>query len=170
VRVYLPATLPLLEQWLAAGEAELAVGTSVFAVTPALRESYREADLDELEHAAQVDASVGSLRLLADDPAAPRRRVVVAAEIADDLVTPDSSRGRAKVLLDGPVAISRWASALVDEADSAAVVADAIAALAAAAGDGWVDPAVADAQFALDEAEAHELGWYAVQELRYLFT
>jgi hypothetical protein len=41
-----------------------------------------------------------------------------------------------------------------------------------------VNPAVAgldaaargddDAQFALDEAQAHELGWYAVQELRYL--
>lgn len=166
MRVYLPATLPLLERWLAAGEA-LASGDGSadhgFAVTPSLREWYREADLDELEHAAQVDASIGALHLLAADPLAVRRRALLAVDVADESVRPDSSRGRAVVNVAGPVPMSRWASALVDVEESEAVVAAAVGSLErAAVGDD-------DAQFALDEAEAHELGWYAVQELRYLF-
>jgi hypothetical protein len=165
VRIYLPATLALLERWLAAGEALGSADGSAdhaFAVTPTLREWYHDADLDELEHAAQVDASIGSLRLLAADPGAARRRVVLAADVEDHAVRPDSARGRAVVTVVGPVETSRWASALVDVEESEAVVAVAVGSLEqAAAGDG-------DAQFALDEAEAHELGWYAVQELRYL--
>lgn len=160
MRVYLPATLPLLGRWLDAGEA---AADTAYAVTPSLREWYREGDLDELEHAAQVAASIGSLELLDLDAAAPRRRVVVAVDIAEAEVSPASPRGRAAVTLAGPIAVSRWASALVDDAGADLVVASAIASLAGAArGDD-------DAQFALDEAEAHELGWYAVQELRYLF-
>jgi hypothetical protein len=159
LRIYLPATVPLLERWLAAGDA---TPETAYAVTPSLREWYHEADLDELEHAASVDASIGSLELLAADPTAPRRRVVVAAEIADDLVRPASDRGRAIVTVGSSVPLARWASALVDGLDAEPVVATAVHSLAAAAtGDD-------DAQFALDEAEAHELGWYAVQELRYL--
>ena len=62
----------MLEQWLAAGEVAppdrtLRVQT-VYAVTPSLREWYHDADLDELEHAAQVAASIGSLELLAARP------------------------------------------------------------------------------------------------------
>jgi hypothetical protein len=159
VRVYLPATLPLLKQWLDLGEA---VADSAYAVTPTLREWYREADLDELEHAAQLDASVGSLELLDADAAAPRRRVVVAVDVDETDITPLSSIGRAVVRLAGPVAVSRWGSALVDDAEADLIVATAIASLAGAArGED-------DAQFALDEAEAQELGWYAVQELRFL--
>jgi hypothetical protein len=41
VRVYLPATLPLLRSWLDAGRA---TGATAYAVTPALREWYREAN------------------------------------------------------------------------------------------------------------------------------
>jgi hypothetical protein len=159
MRVYLAATLPLLQQWLDAGQAEVA---TAYAVTPTLREWYREADLDELEHAAQLDASLGSLELLAADVDAPRRRVVVAADVEDDGVTAAYGSGRALVRLSGSVAVSRWGSALVDDADADLVVATAIAGLAGAArGED-------DARFALDEAEARELGWYAVQELRYL--
>lgn len=161
MRVYLPATLPLLQRWLDAGEASV---EAAYAVTPSLREWYREADLDELEHAAQADASVGSLELLDLDPGAPRRRVVVAVDVDDTALDPVSSRGRAAVTVAGPVAVSRWGSALVDDAEADLVVATAIASLAGAArGDD-------DAQFALDEAEACELSWYAVQELRHLFA
>ena len=167
MRLYLPATLPLLEQWLAAGEARLGddgPAGIAFAVTPALREWYREADLEELEHAAQVAAQVGSLDLLALDADVPRRRVILAGDLPDELVTPVSDWGRAAVALAQPIPIKRWASALVDDSEAAPVVTTAVAALtAAAAGDD-------DAQFALDEAEAYELGWYAVQELRYLFA
>jgi hypothetical protein len=158
--------------WLAAGHfmpvdsepgTESPSGSVAYAVTPTLRESYREADLDELEHAAQVAASIGSLELLAADPVAPRRRVVLAVEFGDHLVTPDPRHGRAVVRVVGAVPIASWASALVDEPDVDDVIESAIAGLQrAAAGD-------EDAQFAIDEAEAHELGWYAVQELRHLF-
>jgi hypothetical protein len=168
VRVYLPATVPLLTMWLAAGQimpvdGEPGTESVAYAVTPTLRESYFEADLDELEHAAQIAASIGSLELLAADPVAPRRRVVVAVEVGDHFVTPDPLRGRAVVRLVGAVPIANWASALVDDPAADDVVEAAIAGLQqAAAGD-------EDAQFAIDEAEAHELGWYAVQELRHLF-
>ena len=150
----------VLDRWLAAGAAD--PGISAYAVTPTLRESYHDADLDEMEYAAQIEASVASLRLLATDQDALRCRVVVAADVADDLVHPRPEHGRAAVLVDGPIEVTRWASALVDAADAAPVVETAVASLdAAAAGDD-------DAQFALDEAEALELGWYAVQELPHL--
>jgi hypothetical protein len=162
VRVYLPATLPRLAGWLAQGAARLAQarpGDLAYAVTPTLREWYREADLDELEHAAQVAAAAGALDLIAADRATPRRRAVVAADIDDTAFAPASDRGRAAVTLAGPVPVSRWGSVLVDDLDAAAIVDAAVSALdAAAAGD-------EDARFALDEAEARELGWYAVQEL-----
>jgi hypothetical protein len=161
VRVYLPATLPTLARWLAAGEADVA-GDLGYSVTPTLRESYYDADLDELEHAAQIAAAVGSLERLAADPAAARRRVVVAADVPDVAVIAAPGVGRAAVRLAGAVPVSAWASALVDDGDAAAVVGEAAASVAAAAaGDD-------DAQFAVDEAEAHELGWYAVQELPHL--
>lgn len=167
MRVYLPATLPLLAQWVAAGEAappDIGLGPLAFAVTPALRESFHEADLDELEYAAQIAASVGSLELLATDADAPRRRVVVAIDVADEHVSVAAPQGRAAVRLSGALPVTRWASALIDDADAAGVVAAAVAALRPAAeGDD-------DAQFALDEAEAHELGWFAVQELHHLLA
>jgi hypothetical protein len=164
VRVYLPATMPLLRAWLAAGEAAPAAARDLgaHAVTPTLREWYHDADLDELEHAAQVDASVTSLRLIALDPSAARRRVVIAVDVDDQVVGPDSEQGRAAVRVSGPVPVTRWASALVDDPVAQPVVEVAVAALGAAdAGDD-------DARFAIDEAEATELGWYAVQELRHL--
>lgn len=153
MRVYLPATLPLLAAWRAAGAAPVGVA---HAVTPALREWYREGDLEELEYVATVAAGRASIALLADDPAAPRRRVVVAADVADGVAVPV---GRSEVRLTAEVPVTAWASALVDDTAAEAVVADAVAALAAAQGGDE------DAAFALDEADACELAWYAVQEL-----
>jgi hypothetical protein len=160
MRVYLPATFPLLATWLAAGLAEPA--GPAYAVTPALREWYREGEADELEAAAQVAAAGGSIELLATDPGAPRRRVVLAADADDAIVEPVCGVDRAAVRLTAVVPRDRWASALVDAEDAGVVVASAIANLGRAAlGD-------EDARFALDEMSAHELGWYAVQELPHL--
>ncbi len=165
MRVYLPATMRVLDRWLAAGAAtstDADSSISAYAVTPTLRESYHDADIDELEYVAQLEASVGSLRLLAIDQDASRCRVVVAADVADELVHLRPEDGRASVRVEGPVEVTRWASALVDAPEVAPGVGTAVASLAAAAaGDD-------DARFALDEAEALELGWYAVQELPHL--
>lgn len=161
MRVYLPATLTGLADWRQAGEAAIPADGVAYAVTPTLREWYREADLEELEHAAQVAAAEAALGLLAASPSAPRRRVVLAADVEDAHARPAPQRGRAAVELAVAVPMSAWASALVDDGDSetAEVVAAAAAALdAARAGDD-------DAAFTVDEAQARELAWYAVQEL-----
>jgi len=86
VRVYLPTTLPDLADILAKGE----VGPSplqAFAVTPALREAYASGDDEELEYVAMLAAATQSLRLLHADPGAPRRRVVLAADVPDASVS-----------------------------------------------------------------------------------
>src|SRR6516162_567117 len=73
MRVYLPATLSTLACLLRAGEIGPAPVRG-FAVTPALREWYATGDLEELEYVAMTHAGRASLRLLAADPGAPRRR------------------------------------------------------------------------------------------------
>lgn len=167
MRVYLPSTLTLLAGVHAAreiGPAPLAA----HAVTPALREWYAGGDLEELEYAALSAAARASLRLLAADPAAPRRRVVLAAEVPGDLVTwrrGDAGPGgddRALVEVSAAVPWQKIASGQVDDVDAAADIAAAAGALAAAdAGDD-------DARFTVDGAEGHELLWYATQELPHL--
>ena len=155
MRVYLPATLPLVAEWLQTGHA---TPTTAAAVTPGLREWYREGDDEELEYAAQRVAARLSLELLAADPGLPRRRIVVAADVADaDVAVLDEPRGTVSV--GAAVPRTTWASALVDDEEADVVVSAAATALPAAAHG---DP---DASFALDEADATELGWYAVQEL-----
>ena len=155
MRVYLPATLPLLREWVEAGRAP---GGAAYAVTPGLREWYREGSEEELEYAAAQAAARGSLRLLADEPMAPRRRVVLAADVADADVAVLGDP-RAGVAVGVPVEASRWASALVDDEESDGVVSVAASALTRAElGDD-------DAKFAVDEADAYELAWYAVQEI-----
>ena len=136
---------------------------SGFAVTPALREAYASGDEEELEYAALTEAARASLRLIAQDPTIPPRRVVLAAEIPAEQVKLDGSDDEpARVLVTGPIPVSRLASGHVDGTEAAADVREAADALPAAdAGD-------EDAKFAVDGAEGHELGWYATQELSYL--
>lgn len=158
MRVYLPATLPLLAAWLRAGAAPPGPG---YAVTPALREWYREGEEEELEYAAAVAAARAALDLLAADVEAPRRRVVLAVDVADLDVAPGGTV-RAAVTAAAPMPVAAWASALVDDEDAQSVVSAAVTSLGAAgAGDD-------DAAFAVAEAEATELGWWAVQELPHL--
>jgi hypothetical protein len=162
MRVFLPSTLPALAQALQAGQ----VGPGPvpgFAVTPSLREAYASGDEEELEYTALTEAARASLRLLAADPAAPPRRVVLAAEIPAEQVKLDArDKEPGRVVISAAVPVERLASAHVDEAEAGADVRAAVDALPAAdAGD-------EDAKFAVDGAEGHELGWYATQELSYL--
>ena len=157
MRVYLPATVPLLR--MLSREGGLADIDVAYAVTPTLREAYLEGDLEELEYAAGADAARASLALLAADSTAPPRRVVVAADVPDAAATPDSGLGVAAVRLTAPVALDRVASIHIDEPEAEEVVRAAVAALPAAdAGDD-------DAEFTVDETEGFELLWYATQEL-----
>jgi hypothetical protein len=162
MRVYLASTLPALAQALQAGQIGPAP-LAGFAVTPTLREWYASGDLDELEYAALTVAARASLRLLAADPAAPPRRVALAADVPGDQVTgghdPDDP---AAVLVTAAVPITRLASAHVDGPEAAPDVRAAIDALPAA------DRGDDDAKFVVDGAEGNELLWYAVQELPHL--
>jgi hypothetical protein len=134
--------------------------TEAHAVTPALREWYAEGDEEELEYVAFTRAAQGALRLLREDPAAPRRRVVVSADLPSGTVPGgDLELGSSLVRLAGPIPLGAVAAIHLDGAD-------AVADVEAAAG--VVQEALAgdpDAQFTVDGAEDHELEWYDVSEL-----
>jgi hypothetical protein len=162
MRVFLPSTLPALAQFLRDGQ----VGPGPlagFAVTPSLREAYASGDEEELEYSALTEAARASLRHLAQNPDAPPRRVVFAVDLPPEAVKPDASDDEpGRVVIAGAISLDRLDAAHVDEADAGPDVRAAVEALDAAdAGD-------EDAQFAVDGAEGHELGWYATQELPYL--
>jgi hypothetical protein len=154
MRVYLPLTLSALSAAISDGEVRCAVA---YAVTPGLREWYAEGDQDELEYAALTAAARDSLRLLAADPEAPRRRVVLAADVEG--AQPRDGEERGAVTLPEPVPWRKIAAGHVDDPDAARDVESAAQAVGAA--DGGDE----DAAFAVDSAEAHELQWYATQEL-----
>ena len=135
-------------------------GTS-YAVTPSLREWYREGDAEELEHAASSLAAVAALDLIASDAAAPPRRVVLAVDADDSECIPDLDE-RGALRLRGSVPSARWASALIDDVAAEVAVLAAVALLR----DSGAAPD--DLDFALGAAEAAELGWYAIQELPFL--
>ncbi|MEU4498827.1 hypothetical protein OG729_24040 [Streptomyces sp. NBC_00210] len=163
MRVYVPLTLPGLAE--AHKTGDLGPGPlTAYAVTPGLREWYVSDDIEELEYAALSRAAAASLRLLAGDPDAPRRRVVVAVDVRDqdaaadpDLVLDPGALGEVRVVAAVPLA---KAAAVHIDAD------DAIGDVAAAADVlGAADQGDDDAQFTVDGAEDHELLWYGVQEI-----
>ena len=158
MRIYLPATATTLQSLLDTGEAGPAPLTA-FAVTPGLREWYVDDDAEELEYAAMGEAARGSLRLLDADDSAPRRRVVVAADVPDGAVTVRDDLDRGVVELTAPVPLGAVASVHVDDADAEATVAAAVEAIIAA------DLGDDGAQERVDDAEGHELSWYATQEI-----
>ncbi|MER5719989.1 hypothetical protein [Streptomyces sp. NPDC002132] len=168
MRVYVPLTLTSLAEAHKAGE--LGSGPLLaYAVTPALRQWYVSDDLEELEYAALGRAALASLRLLAAEPAAPRRRVVVAVDVPDGAVGPGATAGPdgeggdeaalGRVRLTAAVPLAKAASVHVDAGDAETDVAAGAQALAAA--DGGDD----DAQALVDGVEDHELLWFATQEI-----
>jgi hypothetical protein len=132
---------------------------TAYAVTPHLREWYAEGDIEELEYAALLAAARASLRLLANDSSAARRRVVIAADVDDGAVHPVPDVERAAVLINVAVPMSKVASAHVDEEGVADVVGRAADVVRLA------DTGDDAAAFAVDEAQAQELQWFATQEL-----
>jgi hypothetical protein len=158
MRVYVPSTLPALAEALKAGRVR---ARTAYAVTPALTEAYASGDQEELEYVAMSAAARASLRLIAGDPDAAPRRVVLAAEVGA-AAWAGAEADPAKVTLSEDIPAAKLVSAHVDDSVAADDVRAAVAALPAAdAGD-------EDAGFAVDQAEGHELGWYATQELPHL--
>jgi hypothetical protein len=159
MRVYIPSTLPLLAEACHAGEFGPAPLTA-YAVTPVLREWYAEGDDEELEYAAMSQAARASVGLLAANPAAPRRRIVVACEVS--AVPPPGGTvelGDARLELRVVVPWSAVASVHLDGTGAAEVVGKAAAVWDAALGGDE------DAVFALDSCEGEDLLWYATQEI-----
>jgi hypothetical protein len=161
VRVYVPATLAMLQR-LVADRLMHAINGTAFAVTPTLREAYAHGDDDELAEVALRDAALASLRLLAGEGASgmPPRRAVVVAEVADASARPDLDD--AVVRLSGPIGYDDVIAAYVDNADAEPVVTPAIEAVDAA------DLGDEDAEFIVGDAQDHDLAWYAPQELPFL--
>ncbi|GIG86085.1 DUF6912 family protein [Plantactinospora endophytica] len=157
VRVYVPATVPMLaelrqEGWIMTAQAH--------AVTPELREWYAEGDEEELEYVAFTRAAQEALRLLRADPQAPRRRAVVAVDLPPGAVhRGDPELGSSTVRLNGRIAMAAVAAIHLDGTDATDDVAAAVEVVEKAlAGD-------PDAQFTVDGAEDHELEWYDPSEL-----
>ena len=156
MRVFLPATLPMLAVLQDSGRLAAVDGIG-YAVTPTLREWYAAGDAEELDYAALADAARASLRLLAADPGAPCRRLVLAVDVPD--ATPDLAAGRAAVRLVSPVGLEQVAAVHLDDGDAEQTVRAAVEALdAARAGD-------ADAEAVVEEPEGFELLWFATQEI-----
>lgn len=163
MRVYIPATLTMLRMLVASGELVPVSGTA-FAVTPMFRESYAAGGTEELEYAAMNMAARASLRLLAaeldGDSATLPRRVVVAADVERVRLRPDLDDGA--VTIAGAVSSSMIAAVHVDLAEAQDVVRTAATVVDAA------DLGDPDAEFALGDAEDHEMAWYATQEISFL--
>ena len=161
VRVYLPATTTVLRTPRGRGRC-CPARTRRSPSRPQLRQFYElsdaGADTEELEYAALLAAARASLRLLDVDPMAARRRVVLAADVADDAVTPiDDPRRRPGRGPGGrPTSgCADVASAHIDGADAEDDVRAAVNVVLEA------DLGSDDAQFVVDQAEGHELAWYA---------
>jgi hypothetical protein len=160
VRVYLPATLPDLRRLLDDGELG-PPPLPAYAVTGALREWYAEGDQEELEYAALSLAARASVRLLdrllVEDPQAPARRVVVVAEVPQADPVPDVDRAAVRVPDAVPLRLVQ--SVHVDDPAAEADVRAAAESVVAA------DLGSEDAAFVVEQADGHELQWYASQEI-----
>jgi hypothetical protein len=163
LRVYLPATTTVLRTLVE--EDRLPGPHTAFAVTAQLRQFYAlsdaEADTEELEYAALLAAGRASLRLIDSDPSAARRRVVIAADVPDDSVAPvdDEDTGPGAVRVTADISIREVASAHIDGARAEDDVRAAVNVVIEA------DLGSDEAQFVVDQAEGHELAWYATQEI-----
>ncbi len=111
-------------------------------------------DRESAEYAAAERASDASLQLLATDPAAIRRRVVVAADVPHARLSVRDNAGVVQVL--APVSIADIASIHIDDRTAEAAVTAWLAEAPTLPGG------VHDDGLTLAD---HALGWYATQEL-----
>lgn len=162
MRVYVPLTLGRLAEAYKAGEVGAGVGAgaggeggslSAYAVTPALREWCGSDDVEELEYAALSQAAAASLRLIAEESGGARRRVVLAADVAEGAladVAGAEAGALGEVRVAGVLPFKKVAAVHVDAEDAEADV-------AAALGSAGQGDAVG--------VEDHELLWFATQEI-----
>ena len=159
MRVYLPSTLSGLRDLLES--SSLSGPLPGFAVTGALREWYAEGDEEELEYAALSLAARASVRLLDRalllDAAMSPRRVVVVVDVDDVETAPDVDRAAVRVLGEVPMRLVQ--AVHVDDPAAEADVRAAAEQLVEA------DLGSEDAAFVVEQAEGHELQWYATQEI-----
>ena len=98
MRIYVPATWPMLRTLVKTGVLD-PIGGTAFALTPGLREAYTSGDDDELEYAAMSHAARASLRLLSVEfglgedstPARPCMRSITRRTIARPMPVPGYS-------------------------------------------------------------------------------
>lgn len=162
MRVYIPATVAMLQQLVSDGSLWPVNGTA-FAVTPTLREAYAQGDDDELAEVALREAALGSLRLLGADDKSLRRRAVLVADVDPDSgakCRPDLDD--AVVRLAAPVSMDHVVAAFVDNSAAEPAVSAAIAVIDDA------DLGDEDADLVVGDAQDHDLAWYATQELPFL--
>lgn len=164
MRVYVPATWPMLQSMIKTGLLE-PIGGTAFALTPRLREAYTSGDEEELEYAAMSEAARASLRLLSvefglGEDGTPARRVVVAADLEDVTLRPDLDDGAVRIA--GPVPLEKVAAVHVDTEEAEYAVREAASHVDAA------DMGDLDAEFHIGEAEDHELAWYDPSEVAFL--
>jgi hypothetical protein len=163
MRVYVPATWPMLRTLVKTGKLD-PIGGTAFALTPALREAYTSGNEEELEYAAMNEAARASLRLLSvefglGEDSTPARRVVVAADL-DVTLRPDLDDGAVRIA--GSVPFELIASVHADTEEAEYAVRQAAGAVDAA------DMGDMDAEFLIGEAEDHELAWYDPSEVAFL--
>ena len=140
MRVYLPTTTGGLRGWHDDGIAQPPLAG--WAVTPEVRRMVDAGD-EEAEYAVASAAAAASSDLATGDGVA--RRIVVVAEVPDDAVVVDASTAGA-VTVTQPVGMGSVASVLADP-----------------------EPRPSEAHGA-GEDDAHDLGWFGVQEIATLLA
>ncbi len=157
MRVFLPVTRARLAGLARTGRLE--APATGHAVTARLIAAWPEVDQEGRDYAALMAAAFDSLVLLAGTD--ERRRVVLAADVPMSAVAAATDAGPGEltaVAVTEPVALEQVASVHVDDGAAEPDVGAALAALPAAGGG---DAAALD----LVALEAHELLWYARQEI-----
>ncbi|GAA1473566.1 hypothetical protein P4N68_08225 [Corynebacterium felinum] len=161
MRVYIPATFAMLQQLESSGVFSARSGYG-FAVTPALREFYREGEEEDFAEFAFDDAARASIRLLAigDVEQFPHRRVVVSIDVEDAQVSLEPDLGETVVSIKpAQIAFEQVAAIHIDVESSEAATAAAIEVIDAA------DLGEEGAELTVGDALDNYLAWYDPSEL-----
>ncbi len=156
MRVFVPATGALLQAWALSGAVQRS--GPAHAVTAKLTRWLPSADTEELEYVALTEASESALRLLAADPGAIPRRVVLAVDVELVVAVDNELPPYSEVTAPQRIPMAQVVSVLVDDADAEDAVGVAVEALRAA------DEATELEQL-LDDVAEYELMWFDVCEV-----